>query len=334
MKLSALDLLRCPACRSVLTPEIDVQNGAEVKHGQLSCAACRASFSIVDSIPRFVETDSYTQAFSFEWNVHRTTQLDSVNGRTDSEDRFARTLGFPLSQLEGKVVLDVGCGTGRFAEVALKYGATVVGVDLSLAVDAAFKNVGAHPRMHIIQADVFRLPLRLDTFDLIYSLGVLHHTPDCRKAFEQLPPYLKPAGTVAITVYTGSNKYYVSATNFWRRWTPGLPKRVLYALCHIAIPLYYLYRIPGLRQVGMGIFPINMDRDWRWRVLDTFDCYSPTYQSFHSYPEVFEWFEKAGLRGIRIVEPAVTVIGRKPASVVLEVPSAAAALGTSLASGP
>jgi SAM-dependent methyltransferase len=313
MKLSVLDFLQCPACSGTMTADVPVPDGAEIVAGVLRCGVCEATYPILDGVPRFVESDAYTAAFSFEWNVHRTTQVDSVTGKTDSEDRFARSLAMPLDQLRGKIVLDIGCGTGRFAEIALKYGATVIGVDLSLAVDAAYTNVGRHPRMHVLQADVFGLPLKPDSFDLIYSLGVLHHTPNCRKAFEQLPYYAKPAGLVAITVYTDRNKYYVAATNFWRRWTPKLPKRLLYALCHVAGPLYYVYRIPGLRQLGMGIFPINMDPRWKWRVLDTFDCYSPTYQSFHSYPEVFEWFETAGLRDIRVIEPAVTVIGRKAA---------------------
>jgi SAM-dependent methyltransferase len=312
MKLAALEWLRCPECRAVLTASVEAQEHEEVRRGELRCSGCQAVYPILNSVPRFVGSDSYAEAFSFEWNVHQTTQVDSANGRTDSEDRFARNFDFPLSALQGKLVLDIGCGTGRFAEVALKYGATVIGVDLSLAVDAAYKNIGEHARMHVVQADVFRLPLRPESFHLIYSLGALHHTPDCRKAFEQLPAYLKPSGTIAITLYSGHNKHYVAATNFWRRWTPRLPKRALYGLCHVAVPLYYVYRIPGFRQLGMGIFPINMDPDWRWRVLDTFDCYSPTYQSYHSYPEVFDWFERAGLREIRVVEPAVTVTGMKP----------------------
>ena len=49
-------------------------------------------------------------------------------------------------------------------------------------------------------------------------------------------------------------------------------------------------------------------------MLDTFDCYSPTYQSFHTYPEVFAWFEAAGCEKIRVIEPAVTVLGLKGAS--------------------
>jgi SAM-dependent methyltransferase len=314
MKPFVLRVLRCPVCASSLEVTAGQTIADEIVAGQLTCTGCSAGYPIVRGVPRFVSSDSYADAFSFEWNVHRTTQLDSATGKTDSVERFTKSLGFPLSELSGKLVLDVGCGTGRFAEIALNNGATVVGIDLSLAVDAAYKNIGAHPQMHILQADVFNLPLALEAFDVIYSLGVLHHTPDCRRAFEQLPPHLKPAGKVVITVYTDRNKYYCRSTNFWRRWTPRLPKQLLYALCHIAIPLYYIYRIPGLRVLGMGIFPINMDRRAKWRVLDTFDCYSPTYQSYHNFPEVFGWFEAVGLRDIRAIEPEVTVVGtRAPA---------------------
>jgi SAM-dependent methyltransferase len=314
LKLSALDVLRCSACGSALEATVHDKNAEEVVAGQLGCVKCGTIFPIVRGVPRFVSSDSYADAFSFEWNLHRTTQLDSATGKTDSVDRFAKSLGFPLSELNGKLVLDIGCGTGRFAEIALNNGATVVGVDLSLAVDAAYKNIGAHPRMHIVQADVFELPVASDAFDVIYSLGVLHHTPDCRKkAFEQLPPHLKPGGKVVITVYTDRNKYYCMSTNFWRRWTPRLPKRLLYALCHVAIPLYYFYKIPGLRVIGMGAFPINMDPRAKWRVLDTFDGYSPAYQSYHNFPEVFEWFETAGLRDIRAIQPEVTLVGSRPA---------------------
>jgi len=312
MKLSLLQWLQCPDCQQTLACEVIQQEGDEILEGNLSCARCQTSYPIRNAVPRFVPGDSYVNNFSFEWNVHRTTQVDSQSGRTDSEDRFRQSMPFPLEELKGKLVLDVGCGIGRFAAIALKYGATVIGVDLSYAVDAAFKNMGERPQMHIVQGDVFRLPLKRDAFDLIYSLGVLHHTPDCRKAFEQLPQYLKSGGSVVITVYTNQNKFYVMSTNFWRRLTPRLPKRLLYALCHVAIPLYYVNRIPLLRYLGQGILPINMDPDWRWRVLDTFDCYSPKYQSYHSYPEVFGWFESKGLCRIRIVEPAVTVMGKRP----------------------
>lgn len=312
MKLSLLQWLQCPDCSQALVCEVTRQEGMEVLDGRLVCSGCRVAFPIVQSVPRFVGGDSYVQNFSFEWSVHRTTQVDSQNGRSDSEDRFVQSLPFPLQDLKGKLVLDVGCGTGRFAEVVLKHGGTVIGVDLSFAVDSAYANMGKHPNMHIAQADIFKLPLKRDCFDLIYSLGVLHHTPDCRRAFEQLPKHLRPGGSIVITVYTNQNKFYVMSTNFWRTFTPKLPKRLLYAISHVAIPLYYINRIPVLRYIGLGIFPISMDPDWRWRVLDTYDCYSPAYQSYHSYPEVFAWFEAQGLTKIRVVEPTVTVMGERP----------------------
>lgn len=311
MKLSLVQWLQCPGCGASLTCRAVSQEGGDIREGQLTCSGCSASYPILNGIPRFVENDAYVDNFSFEWNVHRTTQLDSVNGRTDSEDRLRQALGRPLQELNTTLMLDVGCGTGRFAEIALRYGATVVGIDLSLAVEAAYMNTGRHPNMHIVQADVFKLPLKREIFDVIYSLGVLHHTPDCRKAFDQLPRHLKPGGRLLITVYMLANRVYIASSNFWRRLTTRLPKRMLYAFCHIAAPLYYIYKVPGLYHLGMAVFPINMDPDWRWRVLDTFDTYSPRYQSYHTHPEVFAWFEEAGLRNIRVLGPAVTVTAEK-----------------------
>ncbi|PYM03906.1 MAG: hypothetical protein DMD82_15960 [Candidatus Rokuibacteriota bacterium] len=311
MKPSLLELLRCPDCYGSLALRTRERVDAEVISGTIHCSGCGARFPVVNGVPRFVSGDAYTEAFSLEWNLHRTTQLDRVTGQSDSEDRLRRTLAVPLEELKGKLVLDVGCGTGRFADVVLRHGGRVFGVDLSFAVEAAQANLGWHPDMHVVQADIFRLPLRTDEFDLVYSLGVLHHTPDCRRAFAELPKHVKPGGRVVITVYAASNKVYIASTTFWRRFTTRIPKRMLYRLMHVAVPLYYVYRMPGLYHLGMAVFPINMDRRWRWRVLDTFDCYAPTYQSYHTYPEVFRWFEEEGLTDIRVNEPAVTVSGRK-----------------------
>ena len=310
MKADNIDILRCPDCQGTLSIESDIIEKGEIKEGKLRCS-CGKTYPITEFIPRFTPTDAYVKSFSLEWTRHRVTQLDSANEDTESEERFEANLDFPLEELEGKFVLDAGCGMGRFAEIVLKYGGKIVGADLSYAVDAAFKNMGVHKNAHFIQADLFRLPLKEGSFDIIYSLGVLHHTPDPRNAFLGLVKFLKPGGKISVTLYSAYNKIYVGSTNFWRNFTTKIPPRLLYYICHISVPLYYLYKIPGVGKIGLGIFPINLHPSWRWRVLDTFDCYSPRYQSYHTHFEVFTWFDEAHLTNIRVLEHGVSFIGTK-----------------------
>jgi SAM-dependent methyltransferase len=283
----------------------------EVATGSLSCAMGHV-FPIVRGVPRFVAQDAYTRSFSYEWQRFWHTQLDSFTGRHDTRDRLQASLNFPLAELRGKRVLDAGCGMGRFAEIVLNHQGEYIGLDYSFAVDAAYANVGTRPGVHLVQADVFRLPFADDTFDLVMSLGVLHHTPDPRGAFASLPRVLKPGGRLSITVYDAGNKVYVMNSRFWRRFTTRLPARILHVLSYAAVPLYYLWTLPGLGWLFRSVAFISLERDWRWRVLDTFDWYSPRYQSWHTHHEVFGWFKENGFEQVEVLKPSVSQIGVKP----------------------
>src|SRR3990172_2722911 len=88
----------------------------------------------------------------------------------------------------GKLVLDAGCGFGRHLYYAAEFGAEVVGVDFSAAVEAARANTAGCKGIHLVQADIYRLPFREASFDFAYSLGVLHHLPDPERGFQALVP--------------------------------------------------------------------------------------------------------------------------------------------------
>ena len=95
-----------------------------------------------------MQEDDYADAFALEWNAFRTAHLDSFTGLDYLDTQFRSFLDFPIERLEGKLVLDAGCGLGRFSEVCLNHGASVVAVDLSRAIDAAYANLNSRGNIH------------------------------------------------------------------------------------------------------------------------------------------------------------------------------------------
>ncbi len=301
MKAKLLKYLVCPACKQQLNLSSScVKKDNEIIEGLLECENCANKYKITNSIPRFVNTDNYVDTFSLEWNRFYDVQMDILNNTDESERTFRWKTGWRPEDLKGKLVLDVGIGAGRFADVVSRWGAEVVGIDLSFAVDAAYKNIGNRENVHILQADLFNLPFLPETFEYMYSIGVLHHTPDTKKAFMAVVPYLRKGGEFAVFIYGKGYHHYFS--DIWRKVTTKLPLRLMYYLSAIAIPLYYVHKIPFFGKIAQAILPTANWPNWRWRWLDTFDWYTPKYQWKHTWPEIFKWFKEAGFTDIELFE--------------------------------
>jgi SAM-dependent methyltransferase len=302
-----LAILRCLTCQSALDQRGD----------GLVCAGCGRLYPAQEGVVRFVDAQNYAGSFGFQWKLHARTQWDDETSQR-SENAFRKRTGFHPEDLAGKLVLDVGCGMGRFAEVATRWGAHVVGIDLSLAAEVAAKNL-AERNAAIFQADVFQLPFASGSFDFIYSIGVLHHTPNCEQAVKVLPKLLKPGGRIAVWLYSAYNPWY-RMSDVYRKVTRRMPREMLYKLCYLVIPLYGVHqlfrKIPLVGKPASAalawLIPMAFHKNPTWRVLDTFDWYSPWYQSKHTYEEVFRWFESCGLEDLRVIEQPIAVQGRRP----------------------
>lgn len=295
--------LICPACKA------ELPGAGEWRSAAVVCPGCGAQYVSTNDILRFVPHDAYVRSFSFEWKRHARTQVDE-GGRNGTE-RTLRSMQVTPELVKGRRVLDAGCGVGRFADVLSRWGAEVVAMDLSQAVEVARENLRDRDGVTIVQADILRAPFPPESFDVILSWGVLHHTPDCAGAFRALCPLLRPGGTIALWVYGKSRSTRRRVMDAYRRITVHLPHRLLHVLCFVAIPMYYVYKVPILGNLLRVVVPTSRQRSARERVLETFDQYSPRYQSKHTFPEVHGWFVEAGLRDIRIFDPPVTVIGRR-----------------------
>jgi SAM-dependent methyltransferase len=159
------------------------------------------SFEIVNDIPRFVPVQNYASSFGLQWNIFRTTQLDSHTGLTISRDRLTRIAGGSLDIFCGKRILEVGCGAGRFTELILEAGASVFAIDLSRAVESNYRNCSRFEDYYVAQADVMELPLASEQFDVVVCIGVIQHTPDPERTMQVLCSHLKPGGLLLIDHY-------------------------------------------------------------------------------------------------------------------------------------
>lgn len=222
MKQSLLKYLACPLCGGdIELLSVAKVEAEEVLDGDLVCASCSRHFPVVRGVPRFadldeVETEKAVTAANFGWQWQHFTQED--------ERYTEQFLGWiaPVRPdfFPGKVVLEGGCGKGRHTQLAARWGARdVVSVDLSAAVESAFAATRSLENAHIVQADIYHLPLK-PIFDYAFSVGVLHHLPDPRAGFRSLASKVKAGGHLSAWVYGAENNEWIT------RWINPLRERV------------------------------------------------------------------------------------------------------------
>ncbi len=259
MKETLLQYLSCPSCNGEITLSASERDGREIISGELRCVRCPSSFAIRNGVPRFAEIEAddkqreTAENFGAQWLV-----FDHV--QPHHERQFLDWIA-PVTPefVRGQVALEGGCGKGRHTRLVGEWGAKdVIGVDLSVAVEAAYRNTRDLPNVHIIQADIYRLPLK-PCFDYAFSVGVLHHLPDPRRGFNSLVKHVKPGGAISAWVYGRENNgWIVRFVNPLRqRFTSKLPPRLLYLLSYLpAAILYAMLKLiyAPLGQTGIARF--------------------------------------------------------------------------------
>lgn len=318
--------LRCPACRGSLSFRVGhTYDSAGLE--TVSCRHCSATYPVRDGIPRFSSPSNYAGNFGLQWNRFKRTQLDSETGTTISRDRFLAQLAMSREELAGLTVLDVGCGAGRFSEVALSAGATVVGVDYSSAIDAAADNLGEFPNFHPVQADVYALPFAPGGFDIVYCLGCLQHTPDAEQAFRALVSQVRPGGRLVVDVYRRGWRDRLHPKRLLRPMTTRMDQKRLLSIIERTAPmLLWISRLVGLVPVVgrhlrkfvpvanyEGVLPLSPSQLEEWAILDTFDWLGPRYDTPQNASTLQRWQTDAGLVDAEVVlTHHLTARGRVP----------------------
>ena len=256
-------------------------------------------------------TTRTAESFGFEWNT-----FDDV--RTEDE-QFAQTYfrDVDLGSLAERVVLDAGCGKGRYTRFLAGHAGALVALDGSDAVVAAARNLASYPNVLVLKADLRHAPLRPASVDFVSCLGVLHHLEDPEEGFRRLRRLLAPGGTMLIYVYSsaggaGIRRVGLAVADVLRRVTVRLPLRALRVLSvPIAASLYVgivqLGRLGDRWRIGpLSRLPMSAYRGKSFRSLelDTFDRFSAPIEHRYAWPELSRWFARAGLDVVSVREDA------------------------------
>ena len=275
----AADLLACPSCGGALT-------------AALSCKGCGRRYAAPDGIPQLrIESDARTETVRRFYNAAPfpgyppNVTLTWLRARAERSD-FARLLDTAIPG-DARIV-EVGCGTGQMSLYLARADRTVVGVDLSrealrLGAEAA-KRCGCE-RVRFVESNIAQLGLRHGAFDVVYSSGVLHHTPDPRASFARIVPLAKPGGIIVLGLYNRLAR---------------LPLRLRRGVA----------RLTGYRWVPFD--PVLRDRASEPARREAWlrDQYAHPEEHRHSVAEVRRWFAENDVEWLRTYPS--TMIGEEP----------------------
>jgi ubiquinone/menaquinone biosynthesis C-methylase UbiE len=270
-----------------------------------------AFFPKVDGVVRFVKDDNYAENFGFQWNKFQKTQIDSANNNlTHSRERFFQVSNWTKESLDGKYVLEVGSGAGRFTQIVLDHTtANLYSLDYSNAVTANFRNNGHHgERLKLFQASIYDMPFADNSFDIVFCFGVLQHTPDFKKSVKALIDKAKPGGEVAVDFYAITGWWSkLSAKYLLRPFTKKMSHQRL--LRRIEKNAGWLIKCNQFfTKIGIGklvnrflpicdieaTIPRNLSKKELKElvILDTFDMFSPAHDHPQRVETVAKWFRE------------------------------------------
>ncbi len=324
-----LTVLACPSCtyrqasshHSLILREERIQNG-RIDSGLLHCPACQAVYPIRQAIPRFIGAENaepdqkaaslpsssllqqrIAQNFGDAWQLYAEKRRNPY-----TEAQFLDWIQ-PLdpSDFANRWVLDAGSGLGGFAEFVAGYHPQhIVGLELSHAIDAAAPLLSQFPQLSLVQGDLLHPPFRAQSFDLVYSIGVLHHLDKPEAGFQAILPFVKqPDGRFFFWVYGRENNgLVVYGIDPLRRFACHLPVRGVRCLLALPMalvlyPLLHTFYHPLLDR-WLGMLPYRAYFQWlrqsgfgyAWGMIT--DQLIPPRTHYLSRTTLLGWLEKAG----------------------------------------
>jgi SAM-dependent methyltransferase len=338
MRSRLLNLLRCPLCQGTFRAtafERAVVHGEEaVSDGLLSCS-CGTTYPIIRGIPRLLENAPklFQEFYGRYRDELRDNPMVACNKDNPSEERAIEktreSFGYqwthfsemaldfrqnflnyiaPVNEsfFPGKLGIDVGCGFGRHIYNAATFGAEMVGLDISDAIESTRKNTKHFPNVHLVQADVYHPPFSAGTFDFAYSIGVLHHLPDPEDAFRHVISLVRPGGAAFIWVYSNRRRVVNFVLESVRAVTTRMPPQLQHGISFAAAavdwvcfikPCSLLMHLFAGRSENFPLQRLSLYSKYPFQVVwaDWFDRLAAPIRFYYDGQDLNGWLRRASL---------------------------------------
>lgn len=289
--------------------EWDESWAREIVEGSLSCA-CGAGYPIRAGVPRMlpdlaeraaggqsasaVPAANGTSAgsartrecYAYLWRF-KAERIGWQHKPDHERSLFLRNMSVVAGELGGRTLLDAGCGDGRFTASLAELGLETIGIDLSEGVEVGAGNT-RDPLVHYVQGDLLHPPFRRASFDYVWSFGVLHHTPDPRRAFSECAALLSPGGRLFVWLYDGAPKGRSALIRLSQR-APLPVKRLVSRVLELGNRFK--------RALGGGnsvTTEQTTDEVYFWNL----DMYGPEHRYLQSSADVRRWFDGLGFSNV------------------------------------
>ncbi len=291
------------------------------------------------SISTIQTNERKIDVFSIEGNIDNET-IESFGEEWTTFDSFNETEIYNAGDNYFDIVpeeilknttnaLDVGCGTGRWSYYLAGKVGFVECIDPSKAVVAASKLLANKNNIRISKAGVDNIPFAEGTFDFVFSLGVLHHVPDTRKAVKACVQKLKSNGHILLYLYYSlENRGWVFKTLFHLSNSlrcivsklPGVIKRLVCDLLAVLIYMPFVVVSRTLIKLNLSAafvarIPLSWYADKSFNIIrnDSLDRFGTPLEQRFSKQQITDMLIHAGCTDIVFADnaPYWRVIAKK-----------------------
>jgi uncharacterized protein YbaR (Trm112 family)/ubiquinone/menaquinone biosynthesis C-methylase UbiE len=286
VKEELLKILCCPECQEDLALDIQKGDKKNIEEGTFNCTNCNATYEIFDDIPYFSSEIKHGGIKNqFETYSHWFMEMHDEQSIIDSnhEIAFFNSLTIDENEFNDKLILDAGCGNGRFSYVVSKYNPKLlVSLDISKGLMKAKETILKHnpeANLAFVQGDITAPPFKKEVFDITYSWGVTHHTPNTKKTFITMSNLVKDQGIFGIYVYVFNPSYeydkqILGLLAYLRSFLLIRPFRFICSRLPVSIvklifqPIFYIEKFLGFGVFGNHGYPSDpFDKDRYFRVV-------------------------------------------------------------------